>query len=163
MTKPLLHWPTPAAAASDLRRSQFPDRGRAPALLAFYGLEHHLRKCGMLSRKEKSLCPLGCFAARKDGCRSTTEPATFRSRDQSMRKINTSPISINCRQKLSIWLRKKNRRWCPKDLKTKSVPHDNGTMPVMVTVQRRRAATPSSDRSRGAGRAGYISLPEPPY
>jgi hypothetical protein len=44
----------------------------------------------------------------------------------------------------------------PRPQKAKSVPHDNGAMPVMVTVLRRRAATPSSDRSRGAGGAGYI-------
>jgi hypothetical protein len=41
-------------------------------------------------------------------------PATFRSRDQSMRKISTSPISINCRQRLSIWLRRKRLKMMPK-------------------------------------------------
>ena len=47
--------------------------------------------------------PWGCFVARKVGCRSIMEPAVaFRSHDQSMRKTNTSQISINCHQKLSI-------------------------------------------------------------
>ena len=75
------------------------------------GLSYSCRKPRMLSGKQgESLCPLGCFVARKDGCRSITEPATFRSRDQSMRIINRSPISINCRQKRSIWLRRKRMK-----------------------------------------------------
>src|SRR5713226_3691116 len=67
--------------------------------------------CGMLrGKQEKSGWAWGGFGARKVGCRSITEPAVaFRSHDQSMRKTNTSQISINCHQKLSIGRQRKKK------------------------------------------------------
>src|ERR1700686_3899656 len=109
MTKPLLHWPLPRR-----RHRTFADLNFLIVDARPHCSPYHLRMCGMLSRKEKSLCPLGCFVARKDGCKSITEPATFRSRDQSMRKINISPISINCRQKRSIGPPRKKRKMMPR-------------------------------------------------
>jgi hypothetical protein len=72
MTKPLLHWPLPRRphrTFADLNFLIVDARQHwSPC-----GLEHHPRMCGMLGRKEKSLCPLGRFVARKDGCRSSEE------------------------------------------------------------------------------------------
>jgi len=69
--------------------------------------------------------PWGCFVARKVGCRSITEPAVaFRSHDQSMRKTNTSQISINCHQKLSIGRQRKRKKMMPRGPKDEKRPAD---------------------------------------
>ena len=46
-----------------------------------------------------------------------------RSHDQSMRKTNTSPISINCHQKLSIGRQRKRKKMMPRGPKGEKRSH----------------------------------------
>src|SRR5580704_17698838 len=78
----------------------------------------------MLSAKEgESLCPLGCFRARADGCRSITELAPpFRSRAQSTRQMDISPISTSFPRSPSTGPQRVRRKMLPRGPKGEKRP-----------------------------------------
>jgi hypothetical protein len=71
--------------------------------------------CFSAKQGEKAYACLGCFVARKGGCRSITGPAPpFRSHAQSTSQTDISRISINYRQKRSIGPQRKRRKMMPR-------------------------------------------------